>query len=164
MQKVGNLAGWMSLNRKDVLIVTVWSIVMMLTIVKIFWLEYATSVRLQPYQIAFTLYDAPAAGLLDIILVFAASLVVPLFISTVERLFYGTIISIASSIIGGIIFVSLYIWYPLGMSFYWVFEWGWEWAVHFGILNVFRIAFPSLLAPCLLGVTFGFLLRSWIRH
>jgi len=151
------------LRRRDIFIVVAWSLVIAFVISEIFWLKYATSARLGPQKIAYTLYDAPSAGLLEILILFLVSLVIPIFISSVESLFYSSVVSLASSFIGGTIFVALYIWYGLGMNVYWAtFEWGWEWAVHFGLLNVFRIVFPNVLAPCLLAVVIGSFLRSWI--
>ncbi|MDH5448119.1 MAG: hypothetical protein OEY24_02615 [Candidatus Bathyarchaeota archaeon] len=159
-----DLGAWVSRNRRDIFIVVAWSLVIACVISEIFLLKYVTSARLGPQKIAYTLYDAPSAGLLEILILFVVSLVVPMFISSVEALFYSSVVSLASSFIGGTIVISFYIWYGLGMNVYWQFEWGWEWAVHFGILNVFRIVFPNVLAPCLLAVVIGSFLRSWIRE
>lgn len=150
-----------SRRKKFLLIVMGWTALVAFIVIKIFWLKYLEVPRLTLYKVIYTLYEAPAPQLEDVLILLVASLVVPLFMSTVNDLLYGFIASLFLSFSIAVAYVFVYIWY--------IQEWGalfstgpfdWEIPFFFAVLNVLRIMFPTVLATCLVGAVIGFSVRG----
>jgi len=161
--KIKNLSMRISRKRNDILIVAIWTALLTLIVIKIYWLAYAGSERLSHYQIAYTIYEGPSPGYLDLIIAVVAGIIFGLLLSDVKEIIYGFVASFFSSFIIGVIYGMLYIWYVL--------DWGkifgatpfdWEWALFFSVLNIGRIMFPLILGVSLLGVAVGAVLRTWV--
>lgn len=157
------LATAISRKKKVLLIVMGWTALVAFIVIEIFWLKYLEIPRLTLHKIIFTRYEAPAPQLVDVLILFVASLVVPFFMSTVSDLVYGFIASLFLSFSISVAYVFLYIWY--------IQDWGvlfstgpfdWEIPLYFAILNVFRIMFPTVLATCLVGAVIGSVVKGWM--
>jgi hypothetical protein len=150
-----------SINNRDFLVVMLWSAVIAFVVSEIFWLKYTDVPRLASQHDIYTYYDAPAPGLLDLVVLAIASFVVTFLVSDIKALTYGFVATIFISFSVAVLYVFLFIWYIQGWGVY--FSSGpfdWEVPLFFAILNVFRIVFPSILATCLLGALVGFLFRG----
>lgn len=156
-------AGEISRKKKDILVVMGWTALIAFITIEVFWLRYLEVPRLALYNVIFTKYEAPAPQLVDVLILFVASLVVPFFVSTVKDLVYGFIASLFLSFFIGVAYVFWYIWYFQGWgAFFSTGPFDWEIPLFFAILNVFRIMFPTVLATCLVGAVIGFLVRGWV--
>lgn len=161
--RIENIGKRLSRKRNDVLIVMVWTILVAFIVIKVYWVAYTTSGRLSYFQPAFTLYDAPTAGALDFLVIVIASVIVGLFLSDVHEMLRGFIATMLLTFIISVAYVSLYIWYALGWgALFGAVAYDWEYAVFFAILTVFRIMFPWIIGICLIGLTIGAFLRTWV--
>jgi hypothetical protein len=153
------------IKREIILVVTLWTAIMAFITIKIFWLKYTTTERLTAYNVIYTLYDAPAPELLDIIIIAAASLMIAFLISTPENLVYGFLASFFLALFVGVAYVFLFIWFIQGYGTIFSIDlYSWEVPFFYATLNVFRIMFPAVVATSLIGVFTGFLVKSLIRN
>jgi hypothetical protein len=157
--KIGRL-----LKKKgDVALVLLWTGLVALIVVKIYWVGYTTSVGLSQSKDPFATYDAPGPGLLDLVIVLLAGIPVGLSLSDVNEMIYGYFVAMCLVFIVSVTYVSLYIWYVLGWEQMWgMVAFDWEWAVFFAMEWVLRIMFPWVMGLCLVGLIAGAFLRTWI--
>jgi hypothetical protein len=161
--KIGNIAKRMSKKRNDIAIVILWTALVSFIVIKSYWITYITSQRLSYFQIPFTLYEGPAAGALDIVVIVIASIVVGLFLSDAVEMLLGFTVAIFLTFVISVIYVTLYIWYVLGWGvLFGAVAYDWEYAVFFAVLTVFRIMFPWIVGICLIGLVIGAFLRTWV--
>lgn len=149
------------IRKKDLIAFLLLTAALSLIVIKIFWLTYTEVYRLLHYREIFALYQAPAPQWIDILLLLIASFLIASLFSTAKTLVYGFILSFFFSFLVAVVYVFLFIWYTLGWGE--IFSLGpydWEVPLFFSILNVFRIMFPIVIAPCLVGALIAFLVRG----
>jgi len=152
-------------GNRTVLVVTLWTAIIAFTIIEVFLLKYETTVRLKRYDIIYAKYDAPGLHVLDALVLVVASLMISLLVYNPIDLVYSYLASIFLSFCIGVLAVFLYIWFVQGYGAYFSQNpFDWEIPLHFAILNVFRMMFPSVVATCLIGVAIGVLVRGVLPH
>lgn len=162
MKTVGIL-GRLSKKKGDVAIVLILAAVVALDMVSIYWVAYTTNPRLSYYKPPLPVYEGPRPELVDSLIVLVAGILTGIFLSDVSEMVYGYIAAMSIALVVSVVYVSLYIWYVLGWGQ--VFElgaFGWEWAVFFATDVIFTIMFPWIIGLCLIGLTVGAFLRTWI--
>lgn len=151
-------------RRTDVAIVLLWTALIVLIVIKAYWIAYATSTRLSFFKPPVPgSSEGPRPDFLDLLIILIAGVLVGLFLSDVGEMLYGYIASMSLSFVAAVVYVAFYIWYALGWGVQFsatAFEW--EWALFFAIQVVFTIMFPWIIGICLVGVTVGAFLKTWI--
>jgi hypothetical protein len=150
-------------KKGDVALVLLWTALVALIVIKVYWVGYTTSVRLSQSKTPFPTYDAPGPGLLDLVIVLLAGIPVGLSLSDVNEIVYGYFAGMALVFVVSVTYVALYIWYVLGWEqTFSMVAFDWEYAVFFGMEWVLRIMFPWVMGLCLIGLIVGAFLRTWI--
>lgn len=148
-------------RKRDLVAFLLSTTVVFLVVIKIFLFRYMEVERLSRYRVIYALYQAPAPNWIDILLVLTASFLVAFLFSDAKAFVYGFILSFSSSFFASVVYVFLYIWYVLGWGqFFSLGPYDWEVPLFFAILNVFRIMFPLVFAPCIVGALVAFFVRG----
>jgi hypothetical protein len=150
-------------KKGDIALVLLWTGLVALIVIKIYWVGYTTSVRLTYYKTPFPTYEGPAPEFLDLVIILLAGIPVGLSLSDLNEMIYGYVAAMSLSFIVSVVYVTLYIWYILGWgAVFGLVAFDWEYAVFFAMEWVFRIMFPWVIGLCLVGLTVGAFLRTWI--
>lgn len=150
-------------KKKDIVLVALWTLLVSFLVIRVHYVTYAESIRLQYYQIPFADYGAPMAGVWDLLIVAIAGLIVGSFLSDIKEMIYGYLAMGCFSFIIAVVYVTLYIWYTLGWGpFFSYFAFDWEYPVFFAVATVFRIVFPWILGCCLIGLVVAAFVRTWL--
>lgn len=152
-------------GNRTVLVVTLWTVIIALVIIEVFWLKYETTARLKTYDIIYTRYDAPALQVWDVLVLVVASLMISLLAYNPVDLVYGYLASIFLSFCIGVLYVFLYIWFVQGHGAnFSANPFDWEVPFYYAMLNVFRMMFPTVVATCLIGAAIGVFVRGLLPY
>lgn len=100
---------------------------------------------------------------MDLLIIAVAGLVVGLFVSDVKEMLYGYIAAMSTAFVVSAAYVIFYMWYVLDLeSTFAAFAYGWEWAVFIAGSIVFALMFPWIVSACLISLTIGAFLRTWM--
>jgi len=150
-------------KKGDVALVLLWTALVALIVIKIYWVGYTTSVRLSQSKTLFPTYEGPGPGILDLIIVLLAGIPVGFSLSDVNEMVYGYFAAMSLAFVVSVTYVTLYIWYVLGWGqVFSMVAFDWEYAVFFALEWVLRIMLPWVMGLCLVGLTVGAFLRTWI--
>lgn len=161
--KIGKFNIQVTLRRKDVLIVILWTIAISLIMIKTHILLYQTPM-FRAYKPAFVQYRPPSLEVLDILILAMMSIAVTILFSDVKPIVYGFAASLCLSFIIALTYASLFIWYVLDWQAHLSQDpFGWEVAMYVGFLNTFYIMFPWVIGSSVIGLVVGVLVRVWIK-
>jgi hypothetical protein len=150
-------------KKGDVAVLLLWTALLSLIVISIYWIGYTTSIRLSQHKTLFPDYDAPGPGFLDLVIVLFAGIPVGLSLSDVSEIVYGYFVVMLLVFIVSVSYVTLYIWYILGWGqVFSLATYDWEYAVFFAMEWVLRIMVPWVMGLCLAGLIVGAFLRTWL--
>ena len=151
------------LSKKDILLVLIWTVILTLVIIRVHWILYQKSERLRHYRIAFSIYEVPHVGVLDIVVLLLSTILIVMVFSDIKPIFYGFLAAHISAFCLGLIYVFLFIWYGLDYRvLYSLSPYGWEYVMLMAIYNILFIMFPWLIAVGILGAIAGLILRGFL--
>lgn len=161
--RISNLFRILSKRKKDIVLVLIWAALIALIVIRVYYETYTTSARLFYQKRAFPGYDALMPGVVDLILMAAASIFVGLFVTDLKEMFYGYISAMLLAFFVSVVYALFYIWYILDLGpLFSVAPFEWEWAVLFAIYGILPIMFPWIIALCLIIVAVASFVREWI--
>jgi hypothetical protein len=150
-------------KKGDIALVLLWTALIALIVIKIYWVGYTTIVGLYYYKELFPQYGGPTPGVLDLVIVLLAGIPVGLSLSDLNEMIYGYAAAMSLAFVISVTYVTLYIWYVLGWGeVFGMVAFDWEYAVFFAMEWVLRIMFPWVMGLCLVGLTVGAFLRTWM--
>lgn len=159
------IAGFLSRKRKQVLLILLWSIMLGLIVVKVYWTGYQEIRWLKAQRVPYGWYETPNPVFMDLVLVSLVSLIVGTLIPDAKFLFYGYVVGMFFTFAISFVYVMIYMWTELGLADMFSFgAFDWEWAVLFATWNVGKIMFPQVILLSLLGVIAGAMLRELIGY
>ncbi|UCD96175.1 MAG: hypothetical protein JSV35_06685 [Candidatus Bathyarchaeota archaeon] len=148
-------------RRRDVLLTLAWITAVTVLIIATHRTFYITDIRFATYNIPYLSYLGPAFSELALLALIMVGIIVGTFLSDMKRLVYSYFMTmISSSVLAGV-YVYLFIWFHLG------FEanlsqiaFGWELAIWWSVVNVFKIMVPNGVILSFLGVVIGTVVRT----
>lgn len=164
LEKVKQVKSQVGRKKKDIAVTIVWAIAVTLIIVKTHQSFYLQNKKFSVYNIPYLHYEGAMFSDLDRLLLVAASFLVGFILVDTKSVIYGYFASMFLAFSMAVTYVSLYVWFVLGLGeALSLSPFGWEWAIFLGFINVFRFMFPIGLVMCLIGVVAGNFVRIWIR-
>lgn len=152
---------WIIKQKRNTILVLIWAVILTLIIVRSHWTLYQYSERLRHYRIAFSIYEAPHLGTLDIVILLPSTILIVMALSDIKPIFYGFIAAHVIAFCSGLIYISLFIWYVLDyQALYSLSPFGWEYVMLMGLYNLFYIMFPWMIGVSILGTIISFILRG----
>lgn len=163
MQRVEELIGFLRKRRRDITIITLWTVVLVLVIIKTHQVFYLTSERFQRYEIPYLQHVGPRFDGYDITIIIIAGFLAGFFLIDVKNVVYGYFASMLLTSVVSTFYVFIYIWSILGWGGFWsMIDFGWEYALFQAFLNVTRFMFPLGILFSLVGVVTGSVIRNWV--
>lgn len=148
-------------EKKDMILILIWAIVITLVIIRVHWTLYQNSERLRRYRIAFSIYEVPHLEILDIAILLPSTILIVMALSDIKQIFYGFLAAHTIAFCSGLIYISLFIWYVLDyQALYSLSPFGWEYVMLMGFYNLFYIMLPWLIGASILGTIAGLILRG----
>ena len=162
--------GWVKENKKPIIITVGWSLVVAIILIKAYWSIYLANPRLFESGVFWTQISdwTPHVDLLDMIMIFIASIVAGALLLEIETIVYGVIANFILSLVFAVIWATFFIWYALGIGLIPDFvAWGLpdqvSFIVYIASRNVFRMAFPFVYVLAFMGVFVGAFGRALIQ-
>jgi hypothetical protein len=160
VEKLRVLAALIRKNRRDILLIAVWTTAIAAVAIKTHQQFYVDNPMMTYYQIGFSEYRSPAPGELDLVLILLVSAVVSVFLVSIKSVMVGYFASLLLSCSVVVVYVFLFNWFVLGLGEpFLMLPFGWEWVVFQAILNTFRYIFPLGVTLSLIGVCIGSVVR-----
>jgi hypothetical protein len=160
MESLKGLATLIRKNRRDILLICVWTAAITAVFIESHQQFYIDNPIMTYRQIGFSEVRAPTTSPLDCMLILFTSLVISVFLISAKGLILGYAASLLLSSLIAVIYTFLFNWYvlDLGRSFSQL-PFGWEWVVFQGVINTFRFMFPLAVTFSLIGVCIGSIVR-----
>jgi hypothetical protein len=148
-------------RRRDVLLTLAWIATVTGLIIATHRTFYITDIVFATYKMPYLSYKGPAFSDLALLALIIVGILIGAFLSSLKRLIYSYFTTmIGSSVIAGV-YVYLFIWFQLG------FEanlsqiaFGWELALWWSVINIFKIMVPMGVILSFLGVVVGTIVRT----
>jgi hypothetical protein len=160
------LANWVRTKRYVLLIVCLWTAVLSFVIVWEYYSLYEKYPNLwSDYKVAFeptTSEWIPRLYTIDYVVVLVVSALAGYAIADVEDTLFGLIASGILSILIGVAYSTLFIWYVLGFGSV-LGSSGITMIIWAAFLNIFRMVFPIALLFIFLGGIFGSFFRGLVQ-
>lgn len=165
MERLRSLSVRIRKNRRDILLVALWTIVIALIYIRTHQQYYLDTPMVSYYNIGFSQYMAPRAAEVDLALMLVVGAVVAVFLSSLESVIFGYFAAMILSSVVTIAYGFLFNWYSLGLGQIFAgLPFGWEWVIFQAVLNTFRYIFPIGLTFSLIGVCLGSVLRMFTNR
>ena len=165
MQRIGDFKAFLSKRRRDIAVVTSWTVILVLLIIKTHQGFYTTSDRFQRYEIPYLQHVGPRFDGFDITIIIIVAFSAGFFLIDVKNVVYGYFASMLSASITSTLYVFIYIWSVLRWGEFWSrIDFGWEYSLFQAFLNVTRFMFPIGIGFSLVGVILGSLIRNWVSY
>jgi hypothetical protein len=162
--KIRNKASILKRRKRDILLLSLWTVLIALIVIKSYWISYNTANRLIYEKPAYPGYDLSRAEPLDLLVLAMAGAIVVIFLSDFSGVIWGFFASVISAFIIGVIYVVVYMWFFLDLgSLFSALAYGWEWAVFISTSIVFALMFPWIFCVCLLSFVIGSFLRALVE-
>lgn len=148
------------MNRKEILIISLWACAITLTLILTYYSIYLTT-KWRVYKIAWHPTEGPSLNIYGMSAIFASSMLAGIFIGDSKTLVYGLISTLILSFVLSVLYGFTFIWFILGYSAnFSVIPYGWEWVLYMAFLNCFRMFIPATLLLSIIGAGIGSLLRA----
>jgi hypothetical protein len=152
-------------NRRDILLVAVWTVVVALIFIRTHQQYYIDTPMVSYYSIGFSQYMAPSPSEVDLALMLVVGVVVTVFLTSLESVVFGYFAAMILSSVLTVAYGFLFNWFSLGLGqTFSGLSFGWEWVVFQAVLNTFRYIFPLGLTFSLIGVCLGSVLRMFTNR
>lgn len=152
-----------SKRRREVLLTVAWTLAVAALIIATHRTFYLTSAKFRHYNIPYLIHSGPAFTDLARVLLLAVGVLMGAFFTEVKRLIYSFFNTMVFSSLIGVVYVYVYIWSSLGLGQNLSqIAFGWELALFWAVVNVFRIMFPIGVILSLIGFVVGSIVRIWI--
>ena len=166
MQRIGDLKAFLRKRRRDIAIVTLWTVILVLLMIKTHQSFYWASERFQR-GIPYLQHVGPRFDGFDITIIIIVGFFAGFFLIDVKNVVYGYFTSMLSATITSTLYVFIYIWTVLGWGAFWAgaqIDFGWEYSLFQAFLNVTRFMFPIGIGFSLVAVISGSLIRNWVSY
>lgn len=160
MESLKGLATLIKENRRDILLIGVWTVAITAVIIESHQQFYMDNPIMTYRQIGFSQVRAPTASPLDLMLILFTSLVISVFLISAKGLILGYAASLLLSSLIAVIYTFLFNWFVLDLArAFSQLPFGWEWVVFQAVINTFRFIFPLGVTFSLIGVCIGSIVR-----
>lgn len=150
-------------RRREIVLTVAWVAAVATLIIATHRNFYLANVRFSHYNVPYLFHSGPAFTDLARVLLLAVGFLIGAFITDVKRLIYSYFTTMVFSSLIGVGYVYYYIWYSLGIGKNLSqIAFGWELALFWAVVNVFRIMFPFGVVLSLVGFVVGTIVRVWI--
>lgn len=150
-------------DKVSIALVIMWAVLLAFLVIKTYWISYNTSNRLMHDVPLLPGYDLKRLESWDLAIIVVSGIVISLFLSDVEKMFYAYIATIILTFIISVTYISLYIWYVLDFgSLFSIYAYDWELAVYAATMISFVLMVPWMVSFCLVGVAIGAFLKTLI--
>jgi hypothetical protein len=148
-------------SKRSISVVLGWTATITLIIIATHQSFYITEKAFSTYKIPYLTYKGPIFTDLGNLLLLVAGAIAGILIADVKTMIYGYFAAMFLSFSSALIYVFLYIWYPLELgSVLSEIPFGWELALFMAFGNVFRFLIPFGLVFSLLGLLAGNFLKT----
>jgi len=151
------------MQKKDLLIISIWIAIMALIMIKAHYILHSTNLVYKNEQAAFIEYQPPSLEIADVFILVAVSIIVVILLSDVESLILGYFASIAIAFTIAIIYATVFIWFTLGYAAELSqIPFGWEAAIYMAFVSMIWVMFPYVFGITVIGAVLGVFLRQWL--
>ena len=160
MERLGAFAALIRKNRRDILLIALWTVAIAAVIIKTHQQFYRDTPMMSYYQIGFSEYRAPTPSPLDLMLILLIGLAISTFLISVKGVIFGYFASLLLSCSIVVAYMFIFNWYVLELGGpFSQLPFGWEWVVFQAVINTFRYIFPLGVTFSLIGVCIGSVVR-----
>jgi hypothetical protein len=156
-----NLLAKVKRNRRDISVVLGWVAAISLIIIATHQSFYITDEAFSTYKIPYLQYRGPVFTDIGKLLLLVAGAIAGILIRDVKEMIYGYFAAMFLTFSIALLYIFLYIWYPLGLGpLLSGIPFGWELALFMAFGNVLRFLIPFGLLFSLLGLVAGNFLKT----
>jgi len=155
-------------RKKEMIIVMLWSVAVALVVIKSYWLTYVDNPILFDNHTIWTDHEVwiPRLSVMDFLSILVISAIAGAILLDLNIVIYSVVITVVLSAVFAITYSSFFIWYTLGGADFFIplaGWWSWSYAVHYALINIFRMIFPYAIATCSIGALFGAFSRGILQ-